>query len=96
MQSPEEVASEIAGRVRDLRLGLGWKQETLAERAGISLATLKRLEKNGRTGFLQILRVGQALGRLDDFSLLLVPPPVRTVAELEERARGSVRKRGNR
>ncbi len=56
--------AEIGARIREARRSLGWTQETLAERAGISRPTLNQLE-NGVArdlGAAKILRLLDAVG----------------------------------
>jgi transcriptional regulator with XRE-family HTH domain len=97
--TPGETARLLAERVRDQRLRLGWKQETLAERSGVSLPTVRRYERTGRTSVENLLKLCHALGRLDEFTLLLAPPAATSIAELEARdsdAQVKRRKRGVR
>jgi transcriptional regulator with XRE-family HTH domain len=85
LQTPDEMARQLAERVRDERLRLSWKQETLARRSGVSLPTIRRYERTGRTSVENLLKLCHALGRLDEFAALLKPPPAETLAELEAR-----------
>ena len=95
---PDEIARQLADRVRTERLRRGWKQETLAERSGVSLPTVRRYEQTGRTSVENLLKLCYALGRLDEFADLLKPPPASSIEELEARstASASKRKRGVR
>lgn len=88
----------LAGRVRAQRLRLRWKQQTLAERSGVSLPTLRRFERTGRTSIENLLKLCHALGRLDEFADLLNPPPAESMKELAARAEQEEPKykRGNR
>ena len=72
---PEAVEQQLAERIRVLRLQRDWKQSTLATRAGVSLPTVRRYERTGRTTVRNLLRLCHALGRLDEFAELLQPPP---------------------
>jgi len=94
--SPEEISRLLGERIRGLRLHLGWKRSTLAERSGVSVPTISRFERTGRTSLETLLRLCHALGHLDDFSDLLQVPEARSVAELEARVKRPVRKRGTR
>ncbi len=49
IHNPEEIARLLAERIRAERLRREWKQETLAERSGVSLPTVRRYERTGRT-----------------------------------------------
>jgi HTH-type transcriptional regulator/antitoxin HipB len=85
LQSPADVQRILADRVRTARLAMGMKQSTLAERAGISLASLRLFEQTGKVSLNRLLRIAHALGRLDEFESILRPPPAATLAELEAR-----------
>ena len=94
--SPAEMGSSLAERLRALRLLKGWTRETMAQRAGVSSASLKRFETSGRASLDLVLKVAHALDRLEEFSRILQPPPARSIAELEERARKPAPRRGRR
>ncbi|EQD47091.1 transcriptional regulator [mine drainage metagenome] len=86
---PGEVTRQLAERIRAERLRRGWKQETLAKRSGVSLPTVRRYERTGRTSVENLLRLCHALGRLAELAELLQPPPAWSMAELESRATNS-------
>ena len=96
LNTPEEIGRLLAGRLRGLRLSLGWKQKTLAERSGVSIATIRRFEHTGRSSLPNLLKLCHALGRLDDFEQLLLPPPAQSLDELEAREARPARRRGRR
>lgn len=98
LHTPAEMALALARRLRDERLRLDWKQETLAERSGVSLPTIRRYERTGRTSVANLLRLCHALGRLDEFDALLRPPPAASIADLKtrEQAAAARRRRGAR
>ena len=94
LNTPGETQRKLAERVRRIRLELGWKQSTLAGRAGVTLASLRRFERTGEASLKLLLRVCHALGRLDEFDAIGRPAPAMSLAELESRASGPVRQRG--
>lgn len=94
LTDPAAVATQLATRVRELRLLHGWKQATLAERSGVTLGSLRRFEQTGRISLRNLLRIVLVLGRLDEFAQLLAPPEATSLAELEERVSRPKRKRG--
>ena len=47
MISGQSGNREEASRIREMRERLGWSQQTVADRAGVSLSTIKRLERRG-------------------------------------------------
>ena len=94
LKTPPELASELSERVKVLRLGRNWTRATLAARAGVTLASLKRFESTGKASLELVLKVALALDRLDELDGLFNPPGPRTMAELEEQTRLGARKRG--
>jgi HTH-type transcriptional regulator / antitoxin HipB len=94
LETPEQVSRKLAARVKALRLARGWKQITLAERSGVSLASLRRFEESGRVSLQSLLDLAFALNRLDDFDALLQTPRAASLAELEAAEKRPVRKRG--
>lgn len=53
---------ELGRTIRDARAQLGMTQEQLAERAGISRATLQNIERDGRGRDTTIAKLEKALG----------------------------------
>jgi transcriptional regulator with XRE-family HTH domain len=96
LQTPTAFQRLLAQRVRDARVALGWKQTTLAARAGVSVPSLRLFEQTGEVSLKHLARMLHALGRLDEFAGVLQPPPAATLAELESRLAKPRRKRGSR
>ena len=83
---PGEMATQLASRMKTLRLGRKLTRDTLASRAGVTSASLKRFETTGKASLELVLKLAAALGRLDEFGKLLTPPPATSIKELERRA----------
>jgi len=96
IQTPDEATRELADRVKRLRLMQGFKRETLAQRAGVTVASLKRFETTGKGSLELLLKVVFALGRLNEFADLLQPPLARSMADIERQSQHAVPKRGRR
>lgn len=98
--TPREMAMVLAERIRSLRLHEDWTQKSLADRAGVSLASYRRFERTGLASLELVLKVATTLGRQEEIQSLFLPPRARSIAELEKRAgqrqRKSARKRGRR
>lgn len=94
LKTPEEVRRTLAERLKALRLARGWKQATLAERSGVSLASLRRFEESGRVSLESLLALAFTLHRLDDFEGVFEAPPAATLAELEASEIHPRRRRG--
>src|SRR5262245_17853382 len=96
LYTPQEVGERLAGRMKQLRLGRDWRRETLAERAGISAATVRRFESTGQVTLDNLLKLALALGCLDQFEAVFTLPLARSLAELEQRSAAPKRQRGRR
>jgi len=94
LAGPAEMGKSLAERTKALRLLKGWTRNTLARRAGVSAASLKRFETTGKASLELVLKVAHALARLDEFSKLFQPPTAQSIEEMEQRAASPVRKRG--
>lgn len=96
MYGPTELAEILGERLERLRLAQNWRRETLAERAGVTAASLKRFERTGQVSLDNLLKLALALGYLDQFERLLEPPAATTIAELDRQATEPSRRRGKR
>jgi transcriptional regulator with XRE-family HTH domain len=84
----------LAQRAKALRLLKAWTRATLASRAGVSPASLKRFETTGAASLDLVLRVAFTLGRLEEFTSTFQVPEITSLAELEARQGRQPRKRG--
>src|SRR4029079_7400144 len=94
LETPEQVSRKLAARVTAWRLAKGWKQATLAQRSGVSLASLRRFEESGRVSLQSLLDLAFALNTLDGVHTLLQGPRASSIAELEAAEKRPTRKRG--
>jgi transcriptional regulator with XRE-family HTH domain len=94
LTTPEQVRETLAARFKALRLARGWKQTTLAQRSGVSLASLRRFEESGQVSLANLLALAFALNRLDDFDALFQAPPASSIDELAAGEARPTRRRG--
>ncbi|MBW2592999.1 MAG: helix-turn-helix transcriptional regulator [Deltaproteobacteria bacterium] len=94
LKTTGEMAQTLAKRLKNLRLLRKWKRSTLAERSGVSEASLRRFEQTARVSLENFLKLLSALDRLDEMDELLQPPPVKSIDDLEARKQ-KLSKRGS-
>ena len=97
--TPKAMIALLAERCRQLRLAGNETQASLASRARVSPATLKRFERTGRISTAGLARIVFALGRDQDFAQVLLPPSpalTTTLDELERRQAATTRQRARR
>lgn len=68
--NPNDVAMQIAARVKTRRLELNLTQEGMASRAGVKFATYRRFEQTGEISLRGLLQISFALNCLDEFNTL--------------------------
>ncbi|GAB6112910.1 helix-turn-helix domain-containing protein [Desulfomicrobium salsuginis] len=83
LHTPEDVARRLAERVKALRLRRNWKRATLAERSGVSEASVKRFERTGHVSLENLLKLAFTLDRLEELTSLFAPAPAASIEELE-------------
>jgi transcriptional regulator with XRE-family HTH domain len=81
--SEQEIRAELGGRLRTQRLAQGLSQAVLAERAGIGLATLQRLEGSGVATLENFVRAVMGLGLADELQPLF-SLKIRSISQMEE------------
>ena len=81
LKTPRDVRMELAERVRAERLRQNMTQEELADRAGVSLSTLRRFERTGDISLKVFVEMAFVLRRMDGFEALFSKPPVRSLFE---------------
>lgn len=60
-KNPVSMIRVIGHRVRDHRLARGWTQAEVAERSGVSLSTLKLLEREGKGSLQRLAKIAMVL-----------------------------------
>jgi len=90
---PDHQLQELGRRLAELRLERNQPQAQLAEEAGVSLATVRRLEAGQSVQLANWLRVLRALGLSERLKLLLPPPAANPLLALELERQRSKRRR---
>ena len=82
----DEITAALGLRLKAVRLSQSLTQADLAERAGISVGTVKALERTGQSSVASLVRVVQALGLTDQLQSLFVLQ-VQSIAAMEQAQR---------
>lgn len=70
LKSAPEIATELAGRVRERRLQSEWTQAELAKRAGIAPATYIYFERTGQISLQRLIQIFVVLGLVQEIETL--------------------------
>jgi len=93
--TPQEVAQQIASRVKVRRLELNITQSGMASRAGLKFATYRRFEQTGDISLKGLLQIGFALDALSDFESVFVRKQYQSLDEVLSSSE-TIRKRGKK
>lgn len=91
LASIDEILRELGGRLRAQRLAQGLPQAELAAMAGVSLGTIKSLERGAASSTETFIRVVQALG-LTDHLQPLFELSRQSIAHMEQTQRAQRRR----
>ena len=92
LQTPHDVQMGLAKRARERRLLLNITQAELAERSGVSLASVRRFETSGEISLRSFLAMALVLGELKEVAELFQPPPPMSLFAKNSRPRKRSRK----
>lgn len=71
--TPSDIQRQLASDIKHARLHVkNWKRETLSEKSGVPVSTIKRFENSHEISLRQLLRLAHALGLLEQFDKLLI------------------------
>jgi len=89
-----EIQLLLGQRLKALRLLASYRRETLANRSGVSVGSLKRFETIGEVSLKNLVRLAQALDRVSELTSLFALPDAASLSELEARTEKPMPKRG--
>jgi transcriptional regulator with XRE-family HTH domain len=79
---PSDILLSTAQNVAALRKESNWTQQDLATRSGVSYGSIKRFERFGKISFESLLKIAEALNRLNEFETLFLPTGNKRLEEL--------------
>jgi transcriptional regulator with XRE-family HTH domain len=65
LKTESDVLREVADSLRARRLALHWRQDDLALKSGVSIATVRRFERSGQISFQGLAKLLVSLGFAD-------------------------------
>ena len=95
ISTPNDVAKQIAARVKARRLELNLTQEGMAARAGLKFATYRRFEQTGEISLKGLLQIGFALNILSEFDALFAQKQYQSLDDVLNE-QNVIRKRGKK
>ena len=98
LKNETDIVREARELIRAHRMALSWRQDDLAKRSGVGIATVRRFENSGRIGFAGLAKLLATLGLADRFLNALKEPATspKNINEFLAAAPAPVRKRAPR
>ena len=81
-KTPEQLVADVGRRAAMRRKELGYTQPALAERAAVSLGSLRRFEQTGRISSESLARICIALECESDLDALFAKRAYRSIQEV--------------
>ena len=75
-KNPQDVMEELRVKFKARRVSLGYTQQELSSRSGVSLGSLKRFESSGQISLESLLKLALVLECLGDFEKVCEPKEV--------------------
>lgn len=93
-----ELCNRIAAKIKTVRLKQNMSQAELADKSGVSISTIKRMEDGEVKNFESLIRVLRTLGKLDIFVPLVEEEQLspNEYYELDSKANKHKRKRASK
>lgn len=91
-----DVQKKVAQALKSARLSANLTQEGLASRAGVSLGSLKRFEREGEISLKGLVRLAFALHMEDEIGALFQPKQSSSLDALLKQSKTSQRQRGRK
>ncbi len=91
-ETPDVVLKRVAAKAKAKRLTANLTRRTLAAKAGVSEASIKRFETTGEVGFHSLLKLAFALDCMAEFENLFLEAAPQSIGDLQTnpKQRGSL------
>lgn len=71
---PDQLVTDVCGRIREIRAAQGFTQKQIADRLGITLRTYLNIERGQNLTLVTMAKIANALG-VPPGDLFIVPAP---------------------
>lgn len=82
-QTIQSVTEQIVEREKQRRKKMHLSQRDLANKSGVSYASIRRFESIGEISLTSLLKIANALDCLEDFNLMFKMPTVKSLKDYD-------------
>lgn len=83
IQTIQSVTEQLVEREKQRRKKMHLSQRNLANKSGVSYASIRRFESIGEISFNSLLKIANALDCLEDFNLIFKMPVVKSLKDYD-------------
>ena len=83
VQTIQSTLVSLTDRVKERRKELKLSQKLLAQKSGVSYASLRRFESTGDIAFVSLLKIARILNCLEDFNTLFSKKIITNLKDLK-------------
>lgn len=94
--APADILEAIAKFVKTTRISQDLRAQDLADRAGVGIATITRIEKTGNCTMENFAKILAAFGKMEIMAEVLKPEETLSLAEVRRQMKNSTRERVRR
>ncbi|MCM1546144.1 MAG: helix-turn-helix domain-containing protein [Clostridiales bacterium] len=82
-QTIQSVTEQLVEREKQRRKKMRLSQRDLANKSGVSYASIRRFESIGEISFNSLLKIANALDCLEDFNLVFKMPAIKSLRSMK-------------
>lgn len=86
-KSPKTLREELGGRTKKQRLIHNLSRESLSEKSGVPVPTIRKFENTGEISLKSFIALLQSLDRIDEIENLMLIKEPQNLSELKNRKR---------
>ncbi len=81
VDTEQSILTDLVTRFKKRRKEMGLTQRQMAERSGVTYASLRRFEQTGEISFVSLIKLAKALRCMDDFNGLFKTPIIKDLKD---------------
>ncbi len=81
VDTEQSILTDLVARFKKRRKEIGLTQKQMAERSGVTYASLRRFEQTGEIAFSSLIKLAKVLKCMDDFNGLFKTPIIKDLKD---------------
>lgn len=86
-KTPKQIREEIGNRFKKERLVNNYSRETLSEKSGVPVSTIRKFEDTGEISLKSLISITHSLNRIEEIENFMLSKPPQTLNDLKNKKR---------